>query len=105
MTDMNIESGDETSKEEKLDETTSEVKEATEEVSNVEELNSKKEDSGEELSEESKEENELEALTKDRDKFKEQYYYLAAEFENAKKRFEREKTNLMKFGNERLLSS
>lgn len=37
--------------------------------------------------------------------FKAKYYYLAAEFDNAKKRFEREKENLLKYGNEKLLSS
>jgi molecular chaperone GrpE len=37
--------------------------------------------------------------------FKAKYYYLAAEFENARKRFEREKENLLKFGNEKLLSN
>jgi molecular chaperone GrpE len=37
--------------------------------------------------------------------FKAKYYYLAAEFDNAKKRFEREKENLIKYGNEKLLSS
>lgn len=37
--------------------------------------------------------------------FKAKYYYLAAEFDNAKKRFERERENLLKYGNEKLLSS
>lgn len=37
--------------------------------------------------------------------FKAKYYYLAAEFDNMKKRFDREKENLLKFGNEKLLSS
>ena len=36
--------------------------------------------------------------------FKAKYYYLAAEFENSRKRFEREKENLLKFGNEKVLS-
>lgn len=36
--------------------------------------------------------------------FKAKYYYLAAEFDNMKKRFEREKENLLKFGNEKVLS-
>jgi molecular chaperone GrpE len=37
--------------------------------------------------------------------FKAKYYYLAAEFDNAKKRFEREKESLLKYGNEKLLSA
>lgn len=36
--------------------------------------------------------------------FKEKYYYLAAEVENMRKRFEREKENLLKYGNEKVLS-
>lgn len=36
--------------------------------------------------------------------FKEKFYYLAAEIDNMKKRFEREKDNLIKFGNEKVLS-
>lgn len=37
--------------------------------------------------------------------FKAKYFYLAAEVENMKKRFDREKENLLKFGNERVLSA
>lgn len=37
--------------------------------------------------------------------FKAKYYYLAAEMDNMKRRFDREKENLLKFGNEKLLSS
>lgn len=37
--------------------------------------------------------------------FKAKYYYLAAEYDNARKRFEREKENLLKYGNEKVLSS
>ena len=37
--------------------------------------------------------------------FKAKYYYLAAEFENARKRFEREKENLIKFSNDKILTS
>ena len=36
--------------------------------------------------------------------YKEKFFYVAAEFENFRKRMEREKENLLKFGNERLLS-
>lgn len=38
------------------------------------------------------------------DTFKEKFYYLAAEMDNMKKRFEREKENLVKYGNEKVLS-
>ena len=37
--------------------------------------------------------------------FKAKYYYLAAEVENMKKRFDREKETLLKFGNEKVLSA
>jgi len=37
--------------------------------------------------------------------FKAKYYYLAAEIENMRRRFEREKENLLKFGNEKVLSA
>lgn len=36
-------------------------------------------------------------------KYKEKYYYLAAEYDNAQKRFEREKTNIIKYGSENIL--
>lgn len=36
--------------------------------------------------------------------FKEKYFYLAAEYENFRKRMERERENLLKFGNEKVLS-
>jgi len=47
---------------------------------------------------------ELEAKVKELEVFKEKYFYLAAEMENSRKRFEREKENLLKFGNEKVLS-
>lgn len=37
--------------------------------------------------------------------FKAKYYYLAAEMDNMKRRFDREKENLLKFGNEKLLNN
>lgn len=37
------------------------------------------------------------------DSFKSKYYYLAAEMENLKKRTQKEKENLIKFGNEKIL--
>lgn len=39
------------------------------------------------------------------DDFKSKFYYLAAEMENMKKRFEREKESIHKFGSEKILSS
>jgi molecular chaperone GrpE len=59
----------------------------TEEVENVENL--------EEAKEEKKEKKE--------EDFKEKYYYLAAEMQNMQKRMEREKSDLLKYGNERIL--
>ena len=101
MTDVNVESTD-TSKEEgsseelKAEKTQEQEVEATAEETtsdeNVEELKPKKE-------------SELDLVKKERDTFKEKFYYLAAEQENALKRFEREKSNLVKFANEKLLSS
>lgn len=43
-------------------------------------------------------------LLKEGNDFKAKYYYLAAEVDNMRKRFEREKENLLKYGNERVLS-
>jgi len=42
--------------------------------------------------------------TKDTEDYKSKFFYVAAEMENIKKRFEREKSNLVKFGNEKVLS-
>ena len=36
--------------------------------------------------------------------YKSRYFYLAAEMENARKRFEREKSNWIKYGNEKILT-
>ena len=44
-------------------------------------------------------------VVKEGNDFKAKYYYLAAEVENMRKRFEREKENLLKYGNEKVLSS
>ncbi len=46
-----------------------------------------------------------ETLKEGNNDFKAKYYYLAAEVENMRKRFEREKESLLKFGNEKVLSS
>ncbi len=59
----------------------------------------------EELREEIKElKEEMEAPQKEQEDFKAKYFYLAAEMENMRKRFDREKQNLLKFGNEKVLS-
>jgi len=42
---------------------------------------------------------------KEEEDFKKKFYYLAAEMENMKRRFSREKDGLVKFGNEKVLSS
>ncbi len=39
------------------------------------------------------------------DIFKNKYYYLAAEMDNMKKRFEREKESIVKYGNEKILKA
>jgi molecular chaperone GrpE len=46
---------------------------------------------------------ELRTAQKEED-FKSKYYYLAAEMDNMRRRNEREKENLLKFGNEKVLS-
>ncbi|MDA9189684.1 nucleotide exchange factor GrpE [bacterium] len=61
-----------------------------EETSNVEDLESKRD-------EENKKEEKVEV------DFKEKFYYLAAEMENMKRRVERDKTNIVKFGLESVL--
>ena len=38
------------------------------------------------------------------DEYKAKYYYLAAEMENMRKRFDRERENFIKYGNERILT-
>jgi molecular chaperone GrpE len=54
-------------------------------------------------SEENSEEEVLVKLKPEED-FKDKYYYLAAEMENLRKRFDREKQNLLKYGSEKILS-
>jgi molecular chaperone GrpE len=48
---------------------------------------------------------EKEPVEKKEDDFKKKFYYLAAEMENMKRRFSKEKEHQLKFGNERILSS
>jgi len=47
---------------------------------------------------------ELDKVKAEAEDFKKKYYYLAAEIENGRRRFEREKENLLKYGNEKVLS-
>ena len=47
---------------------------------------------------------ETDAETEVKEDFKEKYYYLAAEMENMRKRFTRERENFIKYGNERILT-
>ena len=99
MTDVNVESADAT-KEDPQSEQEEVVKPDTSDNKDEE---ASVEENVEKLK--TKEESELDKITKERDSFKEKFYYLAAEHENAQKRFEREKSNLVKFANEKLLSS
>lgn len=82
-----------------MTETTNENEQAPEEIKLAAEQTKESKDSNS-----SDEESELEQKIKELESFKEKYYYLAAEMENARKRFEREKENLLKFGNEKVLS-
>lgn len=45
-----------------------------------------------------------EVLKKDETDYKAKYFYVAAEMDNYRKRMEREKENLLKYGNEKVLS-
>lgn len=46
----------------------------------------------------------LKEVKKEEVDYKAKYYYIAAEMDNYRKRMEREKENLLKFGNERVMS-
>lgn len=73
---------------------------------NVEENQELKDKAQEEVTEAAQEENEnVEELKtqKEEEDFKAKYFYLAAEMENQRKRFEREKENLVKYGLENVL--
>lgn len=48
-------------------------------------------------------ETELAAEAEQKDEYKEKYFYLAAEMQNLQKRYDREKQNLIKYGNENIL--
>lgn len=79
--------------------------ETTEKADNVEVLEAEaaEEEASAETADEMMEESE-DALANETEEFKEKYYYLAAEMQNMQKRFDREKQNLIKFGNEKILN-
>lgn len=75
---------------------------------NVEEVVTAKEeaqveDNGAEDEQVSAEGSEGSGEKKEEEDFKAKFFYLAAEMDNMKKRFEREKDNLLKYGNEKVL--
>lgn len=70
----------------------------------MDEVNSTNEENVEELKAKQEElETEEQAQDDQVDEYKEKFLYLAAEFENARKRFAREKEQLLKFGQENIL--
>lgn len=83
----------ETEVEKEIDQAAEQQVDKAEELENVESLDAKREEV-EEVSSEEKEED-----------FKAKFYYLAAELENGRKRFEREREKFVKYGNERILKS
>lgn len=65
--------------------------------------NSDAQDASEAKSEDT-EEASSQAESSDNDEFKEKYYYLAAEMQNMQRRFDKEKTDLLKYGTEKILN-
>lgn len=59
--------------------------------------------SAEENAEDNAENNKNESQQNEGNEFKEKYYYLAAEMQNMQRRFEREKEDLLKYGNEKIM--
>lgn len=78
----------------------------TEKAENVEVLEAEASEEQEQQAEElqDSEESSEESSVNEAEEFKEKYYYLAAEMQNMQKRFDREKQNLIKFGNEKILN-
>ncbi|TNE95331.1 MAG: nucleotide exchange factor GrpE [Deltaproteobacteria bacterium] len=88
-----------------MDEIKNEAEEIHADAKQIHEDAEKIKEETEELKEEIKElKEEMEAPQKEQEDFKSKYFYLAAEMENMRKRFDREKQNLLKFGNEKVLS-
>ena len=104
MTDAQVD--DPVKKEEaEVDKKTSDVNELKGDSSKKEDLAPEVEVKPEEAQKKEAEEDPFVKIEEERDSFKEKYYYLAAELENLRRRHEREKQNLVKFGNEKILSS
>ena len=88
-----------------MSEVNEEIKEETKEPI-VEEVEVKTEETSEETTEARAEvvaDEEAPEEKNEEDSFKDKFYYLAAEMENMKKRNERERQNLLKYGNEKVL--
>ncbi len=79
------------------------LKDAEEIKAEADEIKADTEEIKEELHE-IKEELDAQKSTEVEEDYKAKFFYLAAEMDNMKKRFEREKSNLVKFGNEKVLS-
>ncbi len=81
------------------------AEETTEEkiLKDAEEIKADAEEIKEDLNE-IKEELEEVKNSEESEDYKSKFFYLAAEMDNMKKRFERDKSNLVKFGNEKVLS-
>lgn len=72
---------------------------------NESEQNEKQTDSPNEGNGHEKDTKKPEGVSGAQEDFKEKFYYLAAETDNMRKRFEREKDNWIKYGNEKILNS
>lgn len=79
------------------------LKDAQEIKAEADEIKADTEEIKEEL-QEIKEELDAKKAAEGEEDYKGKFFYLAAEMDNMKKRFEREKSNLVKFGNEKVLS-
>jgi molecular chaperone GrpE len=87
-----------------MTEATSENENEKDELDNVEPINTEVSANGEEATEEVTEETATLKEVPPEEDFKEKYYYLAADMDNLRKRFDREKQNLLKYGSEKILS-
>ena len=81
--------------------TSEELKGGETEVPEAEVVDLKKDSEDEDLN---VKKSDWDTLEKERDDFRDKFFYLAAEKENTQKRFEREKESLIKYGNEKILS-
>ena len=70
----------------------------------LEAVSDKEAEASEENEEITLKKSDLDELEREKEDFKSKFYYIAAEKENLQKRFEREKENLIKYGNEKVLS-